>query len=125
MFGSAFISSAACWLRRQHILKNYLNLFLRDDLLSWSVTLQPIGSESALDDLERSLRAHVSQNTTAVLNRVQSLMPSSPPPPTTTTSDAPGAKVPAPINAKIQRLVEQATSIDNLSAMPATWHPWF
>ena len=38
-FIGAFVSSAACWLRRQDVLKNYLSLFIRDDLLSWNQTL--------------------------------------------------------------------------------------
>ncbi|KMS93513.1 hypothetical protein BVRB_030720, partial [Beta vulgaris subsp. vulgaris] len=117
-FSSAFISSAACWLRRQHIVKNYLNLYLRDDLVSWSVTLSPATSDNALDELEKQLRPMVSANTSQILARVQSLMPTTPPP-----NEA--SKLPLSINAKIQRLVESSTSIDNLSAMPPTWHPWF
>jgi phosphatidylinositol kinase/protein kinase (PI-3 family) len=136
VFSSAFIASAACWLRRQHIVKNYLNLYLRDDLVSWNVTLQPIGNDSALDELEKQLRPSVSSNTSQILARVQSLMPSSPSPADVRIQIfififfaesfwLQMNKTPLSINAKIQRLIESAASIDNLSSMPPTWHPWF
>jgi phosphatidylinositol kinase/protein kinase (PI-3 family) len=97
------------------VLKNYLNLFIRDDLLSWNSTKVPVLSDHAQRQLEKVLRENILRNAQLVLKRMHVLMPNSLP-------DKSAAVV---VNHKVLHLVKLATSKRKLCMMNPTWAPWF
>lgn len=115
VFSSVLTAANSCLLINQEVLKNYLCLFIRDDLLSWNSTKVPLASDLEQRQLEANLREKIQKNVNLVLKRIHLLMPASP--------DKSGK--PAVMNHKVQQLVKLATSKRKLCMMNPTWAPWF
>jgi transformation/transcription domain-associated protein len=114
---SALIGSAACVLKNQDIVKNFLYLFLRDDMLSWNSTRNPkiLADDQTQQSMEQTSRVSVLENTLRILQRVQLLM----------SSGESGGKEDAPINEQADRLISAATRLESLGMMNPIWIPWF
>ena len=141
LFSSAIMSANSCLLANQDIIRNYLSLFIRDDLLSWHSARQgPIESDVRQRELEKAQREKVSMNTTMVLKRIHMLMPNQPHQPSAAERQAQqaahhaaghhgpapnAASQPQPLNHKIHLLIKVATSKQKLSSMGPQWAPWF
>ena len=49
----AIVSAAASWLRHQKELRHYLQMFLLDDLVSWTMGTRGVASDEALMQLHQ------------------------------------------------------------------------
>ena len=134
LFSSVVMAANSCLLTNQEILKNYLSLFIRDDLLSWNSTKHPIDSDVTQRALEQAARERVAANTSMVLKRIHMLMPTPNHTPSAAERAAHAAASgghmtnnppiqPQPLNHKIHLLIKVATSKQKLSTMGAqcTW----
>lgn len=115
VFVSTMTSAAACLARNQEVLKNYLCLFLRDDLVSWSEKKSPISSDDEQRVVEVQLRDRNSNNVKYILKKVHSLMPGPP-------SDKDDAS--SSVNSRPFQLIQMATDRSRLASMPPTFAPW-
>ncbi|CEP01214.1 hypothetical protein PBRA_001820 [Plasmodiophora brassicae] len=120
VLSSTLVSVSACLLKHQDILKNYLYLFIRDDLVSWHSTKKVLLADSAQRALEYEVRLQISNNTLQVLRGIQSFMASS-----KSEGGAGSDTSTEPINAKVLHLIRQAMKEEYLCAQSPTWHPWF
>lgn len=75
VFGTTLLSLAACLLKHQDVLKNYMYVFFRDDLLSFLSSNMVVVHDSKQQKMEIVNREKVSSNTFEVLQRIQSIMP--------------------------------------------------
>lgn len=71
--------AAACLARNHDILKNYLSLFLRDDLISFQSTKMIGLSDPDQQVLEVNLRERISTNVRYISKRIHNMMPSQQP----------------------------------------------
>lgn len=120
VYGATKIATAACLLKHQDIVKNYLYLYIRDDLLSWQQATSNPSNPIVFTDqqtclFDSKMRECVSQNTLCVLKRINSLMHHS-----SKTQQAP-----IPINRNGEDLIKRAIDPANLAQMPAFWQPFF
>jgi transformation/transcription domain-associated protein len=119
LVGGTIIGSAACVLKHQDIVKNFLYLFLRDDMLSWNATRNPriLADDQIQRSMEQTNRVNVLENTLRILQRVQMLM---------AASGGENSDIElTPINEQADRLITAATRLDSLGMMNPIWHPWF
>jgi len=119
LFSATLMSANSCLLTNHEVLRNYLSLFLRDDLFSWHTTKHVVDSDSAQRALEAAARDRVAGNTSAVIKRIHMLMPSQ------QQTQAGERHQPQPLNHKIQLLIKVATAKQKLSTMGPQWAPWF
>ena len=101
---------AMCFSERRDLMKNYLSLFIRDDMVSYT------RSKSATQRSEREERAAIAEmlpqvivNAEAVMSRIESLRPK-------TGSEE--------LDTAVIKLIEDATNEEKLCQMPPTWHAW-
>jgi transformation/transcription domain-associated protein len=117
VFGTTLLALAACLLKHQDILKNYMYLFFRDDIISFNSSNLMISSDSDQRAFESKLKDKISANTLEVLQKIQSIMPSS----DASVDTEPVRK----INHKVEKLINEAMNPSNLALMNPVWHPWF
>lgn len=140
LFSSVVMAANSCLLTNQEILKNYLSLFIRDDLLSWNGTKTPMETDVRQRELEKQHREKVTNNTNMVLKRIHMLMPTPHQQPSAAERAAQQAAAaaaghqgpvphlasqPQPLNHKIHLLIKVATSKQKLCTMGPQWAPWF
>jgi transformation/transcription domain-associated protein len=121
VFGTGLLSVGACLLRSQDVLKNFMYLFFRDDLILFSTG--PI-LDDQLRVLESEGREKVSKNTLEVLTKIQSIMPS--------VSDdsvrhlllCESDCLQEILNHRVSRTINAACSESSLALMSPVWHPW-
>ncbi|GAB5370731.1 hypothetical protein AAMO2058_001518200 [Amorphochlora amoebiformis] len=113
---SVLTAANSCLLRNQDVIRNYLCLFIRDDLLSWNSTKMSMPDDRGQRQLESQLRDKIRNNVGLIIKRLHLLMPSQ--------SDSKNHP-PQPMNYKVLKLIEDATSKQRLSMMSSTWQPWF
>jgi transformation/transcription domain-associated protein len=143
----------ACFTTNQDILKNYLYLFTRDDILSWHNNKSPIISDVAQRHCEAALKDKVSLHVNAIQKRIQNMtvqQPSANPvianppsanlPSSGSASNAGSsaqsqqqaaaliaaqnrAKLPIPVNQKVDELIASAMNKENLIQMAPNWFP--
>lgn len=83
IFSSAVTAANSCLLGNQagishiDVMKNYLSLFIRDDLVAYNATKSPITSDDQQKQLERQLKDKVAANVSNILKRIVGLMPPS------------------------------------------------
>jgi len=118
IFASVLCATNSCFFSNSEILKNYLFLFIRDDLISWNATKMPYKTDGSQRSMEKHLREKISANVAQIFRRLQSLNTQPP-------ADRNGRSVAIPPNHKINQLIETATSKAKLSMMGSTWAPWF
>jgi transformation/transcription domain-associated protein len=118
VFAAGVTGAAACLARNQELMKNFLSLFHRDDLVMFHSSRVPLLSDSEQQRTELQLRDRIGTNVRQMLKRVHGLMPSQ-------SSSGPTEDPPSPVNSKVLKLVESATDPALLANMPPTWQPWF
>lgn len=117
IFGTSMISAAACMIKHQDILKNFMYLFFRDDIMSYSSSQLTISSDQDQQVIESRFREKISVNTLEVLSRLHVIMS------TVDPGDSRGKS--ASRRRQVHRLIADATNESNLSMMTPVWHPWF
>ena len=151
-FAPRTLSSLA---RLQDLLRNYLCLFIRDDMVSYIGTKTLIPNDDSLRSalrsanlacadflllrgrlLERSLREKVQMNVQHALKRSSSLIPPNDQQVRAfprflfdrsreRNSHTLQTRMPQPVNHKILSIIKSASSKQKLSMMLPTWAPWF
>jgi transformation/transcription domain-associated protein len=77
IFVPVLTGTNSCLLRNQECLKNYLCLFIRDDILGWNPNWKAaLSNDSMLRRMEQNTREKVSGNVTHILRRIHQLVPS-------------------------------------------------
>jgi len=106
-------SVAICLSERRDLMKNYLSLFIRDDMVSYT------RSKSATQRSEREervaieeMRPQVTKNAEAVMSRIEALRPE---------LDRTEGKE---LDSEVVSLIQSASNEDDLCQMPSTWHAW-
>jgi len=113
--GSVLTAANSCLLRNQDVIRNYLCLFIRDDLLSWNSTKMSMPDDRGQRQLETQLRDKIRNNVGLIIKRLHMLMP----------SNQENKNPPMPMNSKVLQLIKDATSKERLCMMSSTWQPWF
>jgi phosphatidylinositol kinase/protein kinase (PI-3 family) len=72
-FAAALYASTACFSFHQEMLKNYLCVFVRDDILAWIMAGRPARNDSELRQFDALTRDSVSQNVQLILRRHRQL----------------------------------------------------
>jgi transformation/transcription domain-associated protein len=143
---ASIMATNSAMIKNQEVIKNYLCLFVRDDLLSWnqinklqllannpdasaSVTAaaggaaSSSGASTSADDqareAERLLREKVSNNVAGILKRTHMLLPSD------YLSSRDKAAMTVPFASKVQQLVRVSVLKSKLALMPPTWQAYF
>lgn len=90
---------------KKESLRDYIQLFLRDDIVHWSLTpnRSPI---SSLSQLETTIGSNYQQ----IIQNAQQYSPSN------LTTNA---------HHNLMDLLEKSSSTENFAKLPPTWHPWF
>ncbi len=102
---------AMCFSERRDLMKNYLSLFIRDDMVSYTRSKSATQrSELEERDAIEKMLPQVIKNAESVISRIENLRPQI------------GDK--EELDTNVLKLIEDATNEENLSQMPATWHPW-
>ena len=140
LFPAVLMSVNSCLLQQSDVLKNFMQLFLRDDLLSFTTARLPIDSDATQRQIERGMREKVQLNVNNLIKRIHVLMPASQTSQTqaaqqagssaSSSKDAAAASAfsaspPIPINSKVLQMIKIATAKSKLCMMPPTWAPWF
>jgi transformation/transcription domain-associated protein len=140
LFSATLMSANSCLLTHLEIVRNYMSLFLRDDLLSWTATKAPLDSDQRQRDVEKLHKDKVANNVQMVLKRIHMLMAQVYQQPTPqeraaviAQAQARGEPVPQhifssqplPVNHKVHLLIKVATSKQKLCTMGQQWAPWF
>jgi transformation/transcription domain-associated protein len=136
LFSAVLLSINSCLVTNTEVLRNYLSLFVRDDLLSWYTTKgHPLDSDAAQRAVEMGHKEKVGANTSQVMKRIHMLMPGQATGPTAAERAAAAAagnplpnivpSTPQPLNHKIHLLIKVATNKSKLAMMPPNWAPWF
>eukprot|EP00501_MAST-03F_sp_TOSAG23-6_P002265 GSMAST32.ASY1.ANO1.2365.1 assembled CDS len=120
VMSSAIATTAMCLESRKELVDDYLQLFMRDDLLSWHASKTPPRSEKAERAMQSHLQERVERNVQSCLANISRLVPNHKPMPRT-CSTATASKA---IDRNVFALIAAATNEDNLCQMPATWQPW-
>ena len=102
---------AMCFSERRDLMKNYLSLFIRDDMVSYTRS-KSATQRSELEEREaiEKMLPQVIKNAENVISRIENLRPQ--------VSDK------EELDTSVVKLIEDATTEENLSQMSATWHPW-
>lgn len=114
IFGASLIACAACLLKHNVPFKNYLYLYIRDDLLSRRSIKLKVKTEQEQQQLEQMIiqANSITDNTNLVLQNINSLMQAD-------------KKTQALFTKAVENLIEQSVNKQKLATMPADWMPWF
>eukprot|EP00253_Pinus_taeda_P030685 PITA_30685 len=108
--------------KSQHV-QYHLEMFFRDELLSWS-SRGPLGMSSApaaAEDISPiELKQKVTTNVEQVIGRIKGIAPQCFP-----EEDEDAAEPPQSVQRGVTQLLEAAVEAKNLCMMDPTWHPWF
>jgi transformation/transcription domain-associated protein len=121
VFASSMTAMNSCLFRNQDVLKNYMCLFIRDDLLSWNSAKVSATTSASQRQLEQQLGSKITENVGLVLKRIHLLMPAV----SRQDLQPQAGKAPTPVNSKVHQLIKCATSKSKLCLMSPTWSPWF
>eukprot|EP00466_Bigelowiella_natans_P000476 jgi/Bigna1/33130/e_gw1.1.3.1 len=120
---SVLTAANSCLLRNQDVIRNYLCLFIRDDLLSWNSTKMSMPDDRGQRQLESQLRDKIRNNVSLIIKRLHVLMPSQSD--TKVRNNDSAINPPMPMNYKVSQLIKDATDKERLCMMSSTWQPWF
>lgn len=97
VMSSAIATTAMCLESRKELVDDYLQLFMRDDLLSWHASKTPPRSEKAERAMQSHLQERVERNVQSCLANISRLVPNHKPMPRSLlrTDDALAASVAA------------------------------
>ena len=112
-FAHVMTTAAQCLVNHVELVENQLNLFFRDDLMSWHASKSSPHSEEAQRRLELQFQDRVSKNVARVLDKVNSIAPKPKSAQKTTFQSQ-----------KIYELLEVAMDSNNIMQMNPTWYPW-
>eukprot|EP00457_Paulinella_chromatophora_P000070 gb/GEZN01000070.1/.p1 GENE.gb/GEZN01000070.1/~~gb/GEZN01000070.1/.p1 ORF type:complete len:2436 (+),score=418.65 gb/GEZN01000070.1/:121-7308(+) len=113
LVANSMMAATRCLEQNKDVLKNYLCLFIRDDLLSWNSTKMPLSSSQAQRHMEDRLRPAIAQNVKAIRERIHVLTPSR------------SHNSPIEITHHVRALMQTAMTPKHLARMNPTWAPWF
>ena len=117
-FSNSLMVIARSLLEPEFHMKDFLALFIRDELISW-LSIQRTMSNAPVLQTAADLRDKVNDNVELVLSRVRNFGCVGTP-----LNPAAEKLVPSPVNFQIQKLIAAATDPQQLSQMDPTWHPW-
>lgn len=120
-FASAMAATALALSEKAPVLKPYLVLLLRDDLVCWHAGKGQPKSDAEQQAFERQLADRVAKNATRVLDRVHTAAPRVSPP-NSTTGHVPRHE--HRVDHIVHRLIEAAAHPERLCHMNPTWMPW-
>lgn len=109
LFATSMTAAAIATSDEKDNLMDHIHLFLQDDLLGW----QAAGELESAFSNNLQLKGRVKANVQYVVAHVDAIS-------TPITAE----KLSTPQNEAVQRLIEAATSTDNLSKMSPSWQAW-
>jgi len=114
IFGASLIACAACLLKHSVPFKNYLYLYIRDDLLSRLCIKLKVLTEPEQRKLEQRLFKSniIIDNANLILQNISSLMQAD-------------KKKQELFTKAVETLIEISVNKEKLAVMPAHWMPWF
>jgi transformation/transcription domain-associated protein len=116
VFATTMITTAQALYSRYDIIQPYLNLVLRDDLLSWHASKTPVRSEFEQRLIEKQLTDRMHKNVSRVLQRLEEMCPKR------NLVDVKGCAL--PVDRRVHDLIRIAQREEKLSSMNATWMAW-
>lgn len=114
VFASSMAATALALSNKQHMLKPYLVLLLRDDLQSWHAAKAPPRPDIEQRQHERQLQDRVNKNASRALERIEKAAPR------LTSSTRHEQRV----DYVVHRLIEAAAQPERLCLMSPIWMPW-
>lgn len=124
VFSAVLSSSAACYARPQAILKPYLELFLREELVAWQ-SRPPLAVPPGQDKISKEqLQDAVATNVRTVLHRLDHLKHPADEGEAASKGTA-ASETLTTLCGKVTELIAAASDPEKLKDMPPAWHPWF
>ena len=120
IFVPSFANISAAMHSKRSVLEPILHLLLRDDVMAWYISKSSAKNDQKMQEVEHQLSDRIWSNVRFVQDCLEECSPRD-------VGDAACEAVepsPDPIDIKVKSLVDAATSVDNLSMMPATYQAW-
>lgn len=111
-FIPAMASMAGAFSAKASQMNSCLCLLLRDDIISWYASKSSVRSESETKELERQLDPRILRNSELILSRFEECSPSI------------GADEGALLDVQLRKLIDSATSSENLANSNVSFQPW-